>query len=83
MEETMEHPLIGSLDKLTQEQVSEKINELNKKLAIATRFGNGHLCQQLRMAIESYQIRNQQILQEQIKKDSENSTLHLDKIDIS
>lgn len=79
----MEHPLISSLDNLTQDQVSEKILELNKKLAIATRFGNGHLCQQLRMAIESYQVRSRQLLDEQIKKDTDNAALHFDKIDIS
>lgn len=79
----MEHPLISGLDKLTQEQVSEKILDLNKKLSIATRSGNGHLCQQLRMALESYQIRNQQILEEQFKKDNDNAALHFDKIDIS
>ena len=79
----MEHPLINGLDQLTQEQVSEKIAELNKKLAIATRFGNGHLCQQLRMAIESYQTKSKQMLDEQFKKDTDNAAFHFDKIDIS
>ena len=53
----MEHPLISSLEDLTVEQLSEKINELNKKLGIAYRTGNGHLCEQIRMAIESYQTK--------------------------
>jgi hypothetical protein len=51
----MEHPLIPNLDSSTAEQLLEKINELNQKLGIAYRTGNGHLCNQLRMAIESYQ----------------------------
>lgn len=51
----MEHPLIANLDELTVEQLSEKISELTKKLGIATRTGNYHLCNQIRMALESYQ----------------------------
>lgn len=51
----MEHPLIANLDDLTAEQLQEKISELNKKLSIALRTGNGYLCDQIRMALESYQ----------------------------
>jgi hypothetical protein len=51
----MEHPLIPSLEDLTIEQLTEKISELNKKLGIAYGTGNHHLCNQLRMALESYQ----------------------------
>jgi hypothetical protein len=51
----MEHPLIENLDNLSLEQLQEKISELTKKLGIALRTGNGHLCNQLRMALESYQ----------------------------
>lgn len=51
----MEHPLIANLDSLNAEQLQEKISELTKKLGIAMRTGNGHLCNQLRMALESYQ----------------------------
>ena len=50
----MEHPLIGDLTKLTEAELTEKIAELNQKLSIAARAGNGHLCDQIRMAIESY-----------------------------
>jgi hypothetical protein len=51
----MEHPLIPKLDSFTVDQLNEKITELNKKLAIAYRTGNAHLCDQIRMALESYQ----------------------------
>lgn len=51
----MEHPLIPNLDNLTAEELLNKITELNKKLSIALRTGNHYLCNQLRMAIESYQ----------------------------
>jgi hypothetical protein len=53
----MEHPLIPNLDGLSAEELLEKITELNKKLGIALRGGNHYLCNQLRMAIESYQTK--------------------------
>jgi hypothetical protein len=75
----MEHPLIGNIDHLTEDQLSEKINELNKKLNMAIRSGNGHMCNQLRMAIESFQSKYQQKIQEARKGQSTNFD---DKIDI-
>jgi hypothetical protein len=51
----MEHPLIPNLDQISAEDLLGRINELNRKLGIAYSIGNGHLCNQLRMAIESYQ----------------------------
>jgi hypothetical protein len=61
----MEHPLIGNLDELTIEQLSEKINDLHRKLTVAHRSGNGYLCDQIRMAIESYSNKLRQRQQEQ------------------
>ena len=75
----MEHPLIGNIDHLTEDQLSEKINELNRKLNMAIRSGNGHMCNQLRMAIESFQSKYQQKLQDARKGQSSNFD---DKIDI-
>jgi hypothetical protein len=63
----IEHPLIGNLDELTVEQLSEKINELHKKLSIAYRSGNGYLCDQIRMAIESYSTKLRQRQDEQYR----------------
>lgn len=60
----MEHPLIPNLDDLTLEQLGTRISELHKKLSIATRSGNGHLCNQIRMALESYQNKHMAKLQE-------------------
>ena len=65
----MEHPLIGNLDDLTTDQLLEKVNELNRKLGVAYRMGNGHLCNQLRMAIESYQTK----YRDKIRKDPDNN----------
>ena len=56
----MEHPLIGSLEDYTPEQLLDKINELNRKLGIAWRMGNNDLCNHLRMAVESHQNKYQE-----------------------
>ena len=73
----MEHPLIKNLNELSNQELLEKISELHKKLAIAARTGNGHMCDQIRMALESYQ--NQ--FNEKTRKDS--GTPFDDVIDIS
>ena len=77
----MEHPLIGPLDELTLEELSVRINELGKKLGIAARTGNGHLCNQIRMAMENYQNMYQTRLQESYKKAQGDSNFD-DKISI-
>lgn len=77
----MEHPLIGSLESLSEEQLAERINDLNRKLTIAMRLGNAQLANQVRMALDSYQTRSR-YLQDQ-KNQSGNSNPHFDKIDIS
>lgn len=58
----MEHPLLPNIDNLTTDELSGKITELNKKLSIAYRLGNHHLCNQIRMALESYQNKYQEKL---------------------
>lgn len=68
----MEHPLIGNLQDLTADELSGKINELYNKLNIASRTGNGHLCNQIRMALENYQNRYQAVLDEQQQKSNVN-----------
>ena len=73
----MEHPLIGKLDDFTADELLAKITELNRKLSIAMRMGNAYLCDQLRMAIESHQVK----YQEKLKKDTDNN--FDDVIDIS
>lgn len=64
----MEHPLIGNLDHLTEEELLSKIGELNNKLFIAARAGNGNLCNQIRMALENYQSKYQQKLKDTSKQ---------------
>ena len=74
----MDHPLISNLDGLTAEELLEKVNELNRKLAIAYRMGNNDLCNQIRMAVETYQNK----YQEKIRK-NQSGTNFDDIIDIS
>lgn len=74
----MEHPLIGDLSNLSAEELLTRISDLNKKLSIAMRSGNGHMCNQLRMAIESHQVKYQEKLQESSKNNNFGN-----KIDIS
>jgi hypothetical protein len=64
----MEHPLIGSLDHLNEQELLDKITDLNRKLSIAARTGNGHLCDQIRMALESFQSRYQAVIKENLAK---------------
>ena len=63
----MEHPLIGDLNDLTLEELNTKISDLYKKLNFAVQTGNGHLCDQIRMALESYNTKYQAKLQESNK----------------
>ena len=58
----MDHPLIPNIDNLTTDELSAKVTELNKKLSIAYRMGNHDLCNQIRMAVETYQNKYQQKL---------------------
>ena len=74
----MEHPLIGNIDELSIEELSAKVTELNSKLSIATRTGNGHLCNQLRMAIESYQNKYRQRLEESWRRQDQASNINFD-----
>ena len=76
----MEHPLITGLDNLTEEELTQKIYELNNKLMIAARSGNGVLANQVRMALESYQNRYHAVIRERNEQASANA--HLDKIQI-
>jgi len=61
----MEHPLIGDISQMKIEEITDRINELHRKLTIAQRSGNGHLANQIRMALETFQNQYQAKLREQ------------------
>jgi hypothetical protein len=73
--------LIGNLDELTVDELGKKVSDLNQKLTMAMRSGNGHLCNQLRMVIESYQNKYQEKVQSTYRKQIEDSNFN-SKIDI-
>lgn len=78
----MEHPLIGDLSTLTLEELSAKVGELQKKLSIAQRSGNGHLSDQIRMALESYYNTYQIKLRDSYSKENTGSVDFDNKINI-
>jgi hypothetical protein len=78
----MEHPLINNLGNLSVDELGAKISELQKKLSIATRSGNAHLCNQIRMALENYQNKYSEKMQEMYQRQMQNNNLPQGKIDI-
>ena len=79
----MEHPLINNIDDLSPEDLQARISDLNKKLAFAVRAGNGHLSAQIRMALETFNNKYQQRMQEIYNKQNRSGTDFSDKINIS
>jgi ABC-type lipoprotein export system ATPase subunit len=73
----VEHPLIGNIDSLTNDELMEKITDLNNKHTICMRTGNHQVLGQLRMAMETYKNK----LAEKTKR--ANPEDFEDKIDIS
>ncbi len=77
---SMEHPLIGKIDDLSESELLDKITELNGKLTIAMRMGNSSLINQVSLAINTY--RNK-LTEKQVKARSGDNNDFEDKIDIS
>jgi len=49
------HPLTPNLTELKDEELRQKITDLNSKLNHAYKFGNNHVVQQIYMLMEDYQ----------------------------
>jgi len=79
----MEHPLINNIDDLSVEDLQKRISDLNKKLSFAVRSGNAHLAGQIRMALEAFDNKYRQRLQETYDKQSRSGPDFSDRIDIS
>ncbi len=75
----MEHPLINDIGGLDEQQLMDKITELNGKLTVAMRMGNSSLINQVRMAIETYRRKLSEMHAAERNKDDKFE----DKIDIS
>ena len=54
LEKNMEHPLLGKLSELSNEEVQAKHSELTTKLNRAYGMGNPEVIRQLQMMLESY-----------------------------
>lgn len=78
----MEHPLIGTIDHLSVDELQQRISDLNKKLQFAMRSGNAQLVGQLRMALDTFNSKYQQKLQEDWESKNGGSN-YSDRIDIS
>jgi len=52
----MFHPLLPNIADLSPAELENKINDLTKKYWIAARSGNGGLCDQILVALESYKF---------------------------
>ena len=78
----MEHPLIGDLDHLTIDQLSERITDLNKKLIWASR-NNHAMAGQIMMMLENYQSKYREKQQKNWDSLQRQGPDFGDKIDIS
>lgn len=78
----MEHPLVGNLDNLSVDQLTTQISDLSRKLGMASKTGNAHLCNQIRMALENYQNKYQQKLQADYAKNLSDAKIDSTKINI-
>jgi hypothetical protein len=77
----MEHPLITGADELTDQEISDKIQDLQKKYSMAMRMQKQGMAAQIVMAIDSYKAVQTNRLQQQ--RDDKNSKNLDGKIDIS
>lgn len=69
----MEHPLIGDISKMSLDDLGSRVSDLQKKLDIAQRSGNGHLCNQIRMALETFYNAYQNRIREGSNQDPNSS----------
>jgi hypothetical protein len=78
----MEHPLIGDISDKSEDELRNTISSLYSKLNVATRSGNGNLCQQIRMALETYNRAYQNKIADRNAKLEDKGSLHFDKIKV-
>lgn len=72
----MFHPLLENPSLLKDQDLENKIMDLSKKYHIAARLGQGGACQQIAIALETYQaeqqVRQRRQMQDTIKKQNGN-----------
>lgn len=81
------HPLAPDISKLSTEELSQKYNDLNKRLNQAWRYGPTAVIPQIQMMLEHYQTeiseRNRKQLEEMNRKAEESGKGYKGIIDIS
>jgi len=69
----MFHPLMKDMESLKDLEIESKINDLSQKYSIAARHGNGALCNQIILVLESYKAELQKRLIEKNNRVSVNN----------
>ena len=64
----MFNPLLPELSNLKNEDIDNKINELMRKYTIAARHGQGAVCSQIIVVLESYKAEQQKRYVESTRK---------------
>ena len=77
------HPLTQDLTKLTDEELNQKYNELQKKMTVSYRMGNGDLIAQISMVMEDFQREIQARNQKLMDQSNEQAAKYANKIDIT
>jgi len=80
---SMEHPLISIDPNTSVEDLQARITDLTKKLAFASRSGNGHLYNQIRLALNTYQSHYQARVQQIHNANQNQGTDYSDRINIT
>jgi hypothetical protein len=75
----MEHPFIHGLDKLSVDDLQEKISSLTSKLTFSSRMNNHAMSGQLLMVLESYQNEYNRRMEEMYKKKNIQNNIRISK----
>ena len=77
------HPLTQDLTKLTDEELNQKYNELQKKMTLSYRMGSSDLIAQISMVMEDFQREMQARNQKLMDQSNEQAAKYANKIDIT
>jgi hypothetical protein len=64
-----EHPLMGKVSDLSDEEIQNKVTELNQKISFAYRMNNQAMINQLHMFLNTYNEEHQKRLRDKFSSD--------------